>query len=50
MRLVPGRCSLNGFAAAIVLDEAIGWWGAAGIALVGAGLVITATVRLDEHR
>jgi drug/metabolite transporter, DME family len=35
--------------AAVVLDEVIGWTGAVGIALVGAGLVITATVRLDDR-
>jgi DME family drug/metabolite transporter len=40
--------------AAVVLDEAIGAWGALGIALVAAGLVITArdatTVPASEHR
>jgi drug/metabolite transporter, DME family len=35
--------------AAIVLDETIGWWGMLGIGFVAVGLVITATVRLDDR-
>lgn len=35
--------------AALVLDEAIGWWGLLGIAFVAFGLVVTATVRLDDR-